>query len=80
MFKDDGDVIHFKNPHVTASPASNTFTVSGQNDVKKMTDIPGVLNQLGLEGIQNMIRQQESKKKADNGIPSTGNFDEIDLE
>jgi hypothetical protein len=45
-----------------------------------MTDIPGVLNQLGLEGIQNMIRQQESKKKADNGIPSTGNFDEIDLE
>jgi len=80
MFKDDGDVIHFKNPQVTASPASNTFTVSGQNDVKKMTDIPGVLNQLGLEGIQNMIRQQESKKKADNGIPSTGNFDEIDLE
>lgn len=45
-----------------------------------MTDIPGVLNQLGLEGIQNMIRQQEGKKKADNGIPSTGNFDEIDLE
>jgi len=81
MFRNDGDVIHFKNPQVTASPASNTFTVTGQNDVKKLTDVPGVLNQLGLEGIQNMIRQQEDKKvKKDNGIPTTGNFDEIDLE
>merc|ERR1711934_1279418 len=31
MFKEDGNVIHFKNPKVTASPTSNTFTISGNN-------------------------------------------------
>lgn len=89
MFKDDGNVIHFKNPKVTASPGSNTFTVSGQNDTKKLTDIPGVLNQLGLEGIQSlqawakqqgMMEGQAGEKANDNGIPATGNFDEIDVE
>merc|ERR1712179_491869 len=43
MFKEDGNVIHFKNPKVTASPTSNTFTVAGHNEVKKITglaDIP----------------------------------------
>merc|ERR1712060_317843 len=54
MFKNDGTVIHFKNPKVTASPTCNTFTVSGQNDVKQITEIPGVLNQLGLEGLQGL--------------------------
>merc|ERR1711881_376809 len=54
MFKEDGSVIHFKNPKVTASPTSNTFTVSGHNEVKKITEIPGVLNQLGIEGLQGL--------------------------
>lgn len=54
MFKEDGTVIHFKNPKVMASPTSNTFTVSGHNDLKKITEIPGVLNQLGLEGLQGL--------------------------
>merc|ERR1711981_1312165 len=40
MFKEDGTVIHFKNPKVTASPTSNTFTVSGHNELKKITEIP----------------------------------------
>merc|ERR1711934_645795 len=52
IFKDDGTVIHFKNPKVQASPMSNTFAISGQNEQKKITDmLPGVLNQLGMEGI-----------------------------
>merc|ERR1712071_356734 len=54
MFKEDGTVIHFKNPKVTASPTSNTFTVSGSNEVKKITEIPGVLSQLGIEGLQGL--------------------------
>merc|ERR1712226_1128527 len=54
MFKEDGTVIHFTNPKVTASPTSNTFTVSGQNETKKITEMPNVLNQLGIEGIQGL--------------------------
>jgi nascent polypeptide-associated complex subunit beta len=61
MFKEDGNVIHFKNPKVTASPTSNTFTVSGHNDVKKITEIPGVLNQLGLEGLQGLQQWAKSQ-------------------
>jgi len=54
MFKEDGTVIYFKNPKVSASPNYNTYTVSGHNDLKKITEIPGVLNQLGLEGLQGL--------------------------
>merc|ERR1711881_806454 len=39
MFKDDGTVINFINPKVQASPMSNTFAISGQNEVKKITDM-----------------------------------------
>merc|ERR1712038_1189324 len=88
MFKEDGNVIHFKNPKVTASPTSNTFTVAGHNEVKKITEIPGVLNQLGLEGLQGLqqwakaqgIGQEPQAKKADGlaDIPETGNFDEAE--
>merc|ERR1712039_946597 len=89
MFKEDGNVIHFKNPKVTASPTSNTFTVAGHNEVKKITEIPGVLNQLGLEGLQGLQQWAKSQgigqdpaaaKKADGlaDIPETGNFDEAE--
>jgi len=87
MFKEDGNVIHFKNPKVTASPTSNTFTISGHNEVKKITEIPGVLNQLGLEGLQGLQQwaksqglgsEPEAKKQGLNDIPETGNFDEAE--
>merc|ERR1711981_1171421 len=93
MFKEDGTVIHFKNPKVTASPTSNTFVVAGHNDVKKITEIPGVLNQLGLEGLQGLQQwakaqglggeMPEAGKKEENSagledIPETGNFDEAE--
>lgn len=91
MFKEDGTVIHFKNPSVTASPTSNTFTIAGHNEVKKLTEIPGVLNQLGLEGLQGLQQWAKSqglvnaeggpasaKKSALDDIPETGNFDEVD--
>ncbi len=34
MFKDNGEVIHFTNPKVQASLASNTFAISGASDTK----------------------------------------------
>merc|ERR1712179_190298 len=87
MFKEVGNVIHFKNPKVTASPTSNTFTVAGHNEVKKITEIPGVLNQLGLEGLQGLQQWAKAQglggepPKKDAGladIPETGNFDEAE--
>merc|ERR1711934_668785 len=91
MFKEDGTVIHFKNPKVTASPTSNTFTVSGSNEVKKITEIPGVLSQLGIEGLQGLQAwakaqgldaqsalnpNADAKKNGLDAIPESGNFDE----
>lgn len=70
MFKEDGTVIHFKNPTVKASPSSNTFTISGHNDVKKITEIPGVLNQLGLEGLQGLQAWAKSQGLIDGNMPN----------
>ena len=35
MFKDNGEVIHFVNPRVQASLASNVFTISGHSETKR---------------------------------------------
>jgi len=87
MFRDDGTVIHFKNPKVHASPMSNTFAISGQNEVKQITEmLPDVLRQLGMDGIaglQEWAKEAKAKHDAANGssgIPElSGNFDD-DLE
>lgn len=62
MFKDDGSVIHFQNPAVFCAPGSNTFTVAGQNVTKKISEMPQVLNQLGLEGLQAWAKSAETAK------------------
>jgi nascent polypeptide-associated complex subunit beta len=35
MFRDSGEVIHFVNPKVQASLASNVFTISGHSETKR---------------------------------------------
>jgi len=52
MFKDNGEVLHFNNPKVQASLASNIFAISGHADTKPLTDLlPGIMNQLGAENV-----------------------------
>lgn len=46
MFKADGNVLHFNNPKVQASPAANTFAIMGHAETKKMNDVPGIINHL----------------------------------
>ena len=47
MIKDDGSVMHFNNPKVQASLASNTFAVAGQAENKQITELlPGILSQV----------------------------------
>merc|ERR1719348_2481196 len=60
MIKDDGTVIHFNNPKVQASLAANTFAVTGQAENKQITEmLPGILNQLGTEGLTNLRKIAE---------------------
>merc|ERR1711915_22660 len=60
MIKDDGTVIHFNNPKVQASLAANTFAITGHAETKQLTEmLPGILNQLGAEGLTNLRKMAE---------------------
>ena len=50
MIREDGRVIHFNNPKVQASPAANTFAITGHAEMKQTAEmLPGILNQPGTE-------------------------------
>ncbi|XP_002156589.1 transcription factor BTF3 homolog 4 [Hydra vulgaris] len=60
MIRDDGTVIHFNNPKVQASLAANTFAITGNAEHKQLTEmLPGILNQLGAEGLTNLRKLAE---------------------
>jgi len=57
MIKDDGTVIHFNNPKVQASLASNTFAVSGHAEQKRIAEmVPGILSQLRAENFAHLTK------------------------
>merc|ERR1711962_784642 len=87
MIRDDGTVLHFNNPKVQASLAANTFAVTGHAENKQLTEmLPGILNQLGAEGLSNLRRLAEQLPKGstiledeegDDDVPDlVDNFDE----
>merc|ERR1711990_1139217 len=66
LFKDNGTVIHFNNPKVQASIAANTYVVSGHAETKKLQDLlPGIINQLGPDNLQNPKKIAESYGKTE---------------
>lgn len=79
MIKDDGTVIHFNNPKAQASLAANTFAITGHGEVKQITDmLPGILNQLGNEGLTHLKRLATSVGSA-GGLGKITNEDEEDV-
>ncbi|XP_042418076.1 nascent polypeptide-associated complex subunit beta-like [Zingiber officinale] len=63
IFKDD-HVIQFINPKVQASIAANTWVVSGASQTKKLQDLlPGIINQLGPDNLENLKRLAEHLQK-----------------
>ncbi|XP_047332238.1 nascent polypeptide-associated complex subunit beta-like [Impatiens glandulifera] len=63
IFKDD-EVIQFINPKVQASIAANTWVVSGSPQTKKLQDIlPGIINQLGPDNLDNLRKLAEQFQK-----------------
>ena len=64
LFQDNGKVIHFQNPKVSASVQANTYVVSGTAEEKELQELlPGILNQLGPDALQNLKKLAESFAK-----------------
>ena len=65
LFKDDGKVIHFRNPKVQANIQANTYIISGPSDTKPLQDLlPGIVSQLGVES----LAQLQSLAQAQGGM------------
>merc|ERR1712183_193120 len=57
MFKEDGHILHFESPKVQASTDANTFAISGNGELKQITELlPGIVNQLGPNNM-GMLKQ-----------------------
>jgi nascent polypeptide-associated complex subunit beta len=83
LFKDDGNVIHFAAPKVQASIAANTYVVSGNAETKKLQDLlPGIINQLGPDNLEDLKKIYASYKGEGGGLPgapgATGAADDDD--
>ena len=64
MFTNQGTVIHLNNPKVQASPAANTFTITGHAETKQLTEmLPSILNQLGANSHTSLRRLAEALPK-----------------
>uniref|UniRef100_A0AAQ4QWV0 Transcription factor BTF3 n=1 Tax=Gasterosteus aculeatus aculeatus TaxID=481459 RepID=A0AAQ4QWV0_GASAC len=60
MIKDDGTVIHFNNPKVQASLSANTFAITGNVEIKQLTEmLPGILSQLGADSLSSLRKLAE---------------------
>ena len=70
FFKEDGKVIHFKNPKVQASVAANTYIVSGPSDTKPLQDLlPNIVSQLGMDNLQALQGMGGAGGGAGGGMP-----------
>lgn len=55
FFHADGTVTHFQKPKVIAAVQNNTYCVTGKAHKKQLAELmPGILNQIGLEGLQQL--------------------------
>ena len=91
FFKEDGNVIHFKNPKVQAAIAANTYVISGPSDTKPLQELlPSIVSQIGMENfaaLQNMAQGAggaapaipEGDEDDDDDVPDLveGNFEEV---
>mmetsp|Transcript_2142 Transcript_2142/g.2447 ORF Transcript_2142/g.2447 Transcript_2142/m.2447 type:complete len:148 (-) Transcript_2142:54-497(-) len=68
MFRADGSVLHFQQPQLKASIQSNTFVINGLGEDKGLQELlPGIINQLGPEMMNNLRALAESQGFAGEG-------------
>jgi len=90
LFKEDGNVMHFKNPRIQASLPCNTFALYGQHEEKPLTDLlPGIISQMGPESMSHLgklagkmgrVNPEDEKaiENSDEDIPDlVGDFEEV---
>merc|ERR1712129_566730 len=78
MFREDGSVIHFSAPKVQASVTANTYVIAGHGENKKLEELlPGIINQLGPDNLQNLKRIAESYASAGKGATKEGDDEDI---
>uniref|UniRef100_A0A165WBL6 Nascent polypeptide-associated complex subunit beta n=2 Tax=Daucus carota subsp. sativus TaxID=79200 RepID=A0A165WBL6_DAUCS len=79
IFKDDV-VIQFVSPKVQASIAANTWVVSGSPQTKKLQDIlPGIINQLGPDNLDNLRKLAEQFQKQAPGAAAVQGDDDDEV-
>lgn len=79
MIKEDGYVIHFNNPKVQASLAANTFAITGQSEVKHLSEmLPGILNQLGTDSLHNLKKLTQTVSSGRHADPESRSTEDID--
>lgn len=83
FFKEDGKVIHFKNPKVQAAIAANTYIISGPSETKPLQELlPSIVSQLGMDNfsaLQNMAAAQGAGGQAAATIPEGDEDDDDDV-
>jgi len=71
MFKDDGNILHFKAPEVLASLPSNTIVVIGKSETKTVQElIPDIIQHLGpkqFEALKDIMKAGLKKKGGKDG-------------
>lgn len=96
FFKEDGKVIHFKNPKVQAAIAANTYIISGPSDTKPLQELlPNIVSQLGVDNLAQLQQMTgaagmgaqpaaipEGEEDDDDDVPDLveGNFEEVSEE
>ncbi|EWM29809.1 hypothetical protein NSK_004843 [Nannochloropsis salina CCMP1776] len=77
MFKNTGEVIHFRNPKVQASIQAKTYVISGAAETKSIQDLlPGIIQQLGGENIQALSKQLGELAKGGGLDPALAGMEE----
>ena len=92
FFKEDGKVIHFKNPKVQAAIGANTYVISGPSETKPLQELlPSIVSQLGMENLAQLQQMTgaagagaapsipEGDEEDDDEVPDLveGNFEEV---
>lgn len=79
FFKDDGTVLHFVQPKVTAAIGANTYCISGQAETKELSEMfPGILSQMGA-GSMNSLRSMAAQQAPADGAAGGEDSDDEDI-
>lgn len=92
FFKEDGKVVHFKNPKVQAAVQANTYVISGPSETKPLQELlPNIVSQLGMDNLSALQGMaggmpgagpsipEGDEEEDDDDVPDLveGNFEEV---